>query len=277
VLPLPADVGEAIAGYLVKARPPSASRHVFTVVVAPFRGMGASTVTQLVQRACERAGVPSFGPHGMRHAAAGAGPGHIAKPGTLRAQLGRQVPVITGLEQQRQHRGIQRAVSHSVLVELAHRGQDVVDPARAPDPALPGAGPGDRGGLEHHHEHPQGGSPGKKIPPARLAPPQIARQIPGISAGGALGPVSPQAQVAEVGIGEGNRHRVIVDDGPVGQRAGQLDTQGLHQDPGNRCDAQLSMWRTIGRRSDRNTARRLRKRHPVTVSDPLKSGRARGR
>jgi integrase len=141
VLPLPADVGEAIAGYLVKARPPSASRHVFTVVVAPFRGMGASTVTQLVQRACERAGVPSFGPHGMRHAAAGAGPGHIAKPGTLRAQLGRQVPVITGLEQQRQHRGIQRAVSHSVLVELAHRGQDVVDPARAPDPALPGAGP----------------------------------------------------------------------------------------------------------------------------------------
>lgn len=72
VLPLPADVGEAIAGYLVKARPPSASRRVFTVVVAPFRGMGASTVTQLVQRACERAGVPSFGPHGMRHAAAGA-------------------------------------------------------------------------------------------------------------------------------------------------------------------------------------------------------------
>ena len=66
-----------------------------------------------------------------------AGPGHIANPGTLRAQLGRQVPVITGLEQQRQHRGIQRAVSHSMLVKLAHRGQDVVDPARAPDPALP--------------------------------------------------------------------------------------------------------------------------------------------
>jgi integrase/recombinase XerD len=72
VIPLPADVGAAIADYLVSGRPPSASRRVFTVVVAPFRGMGASTVTQLVQRACERAGVPRFGPHGMRHAAAGA-------------------------------------------------------------------------------------------------------------------------------------------------------------------------------------------------------------
>lgn len=71
VLPLPADVGAAIADYLIKARPPSASRRVFTVVVAPFRGMGASTVTQLVQRACQHAGVPLFGPHGMRHAAAG--------------------------------------------------------------------------------------------------------------------------------------------------------------------------------------------------------------
>ena len=70
VLPLPADVGAAIADYLVRARPPSASRRVFTVVVAPFRGMGASTVTQLVHRACERAGIPLFGPHGMRHAAA---------------------------------------------------------------------------------------------------------------------------------------------------------------------------------------------------------------
>jgi len=71
VLPLPADVGAAIADYLLKGRPPSASRRVFTVAVAPFRGMGASTVTQLVQRACGRAGISLFGPHGMRHAAAG--------------------------------------------------------------------------------------------------------------------------------------------------------------------------------------------------------------
>jgi integrase len=71
VLPLPADVGAAIADYLLKGRPPSESRRVFTVAVAPFRGMGASTVTQLVQRACRHAGIPLFGPHGMRHAAAG--------------------------------------------------------------------------------------------------------------------------------------------------------------------------------------------------------------
>lgn len=70
VLPLPADVGAAIADYLLNGRPPSASRRVFTVAVAPFRGMGASTVTLLVQRACRRARIPLFGPHGMRHAAA---------------------------------------------------------------------------------------------------------------------------------------------------------------------------------------------------------------
>ena len=159
-----------------------------------------------------------------------AGPGQIAKPGTLRAQLGRQVPVISHLEQQRQRRGVERAVNHGVLVELAHRGEDVVDPARAPDPALPGAGPGDRGGPQHHHEHPQGGSAGQKIPAARLAPPQIARQVTGIGARGSLGQVSPQAQVAEVGVGAGYRHPVVVDDGPVGQRVGQLDTQRLHED-----------------------------------------------
>src|SRR6266568_3199078 len=70
VLPLPADVGAAIADYLVKARPPTVSRRLFVIVVAPFRGMAVSSVTQLVQRACKRAGVPAFGPHGMRHAAA---------------------------------------------------------------------------------------------------------------------------------------------------------------------------------------------------------------
>ena len=170
-----------------------------------------------------------------------AGPGQIAKPGTLRAQIGRHMPVIAHLEQQRQHRGIQRAVSHGMLVELAHRGEDVVDPARAPDLALPGAGPGDRGGPQHHHEHPQGGSPGQKIPPARLAPPQIARQVAGIGPCGALRPIGPQAQMTEVGVSQGNRHPAVIDDGPVGERVGQLDTQRLHQDPGNRCAAQLSM------------------------------------
>lgn len=43
---------------------------IVVAVKAPFTGLAASSVTNLVARACERAGVPRFGPHGIRHAAA---------------------------------------------------------------------------------------------------------------------------------------------------------------------------------------------------------------
>jgi site-specific recombinase XerD len=69
-LPLPADVGEALADYLLHARPATSSRTVFVTLVAPFTAMATSTVTVMVARACARAGVARFGPHGMRHAAA---------------------------------------------------------------------------------------------------------------------------------------------------------------------------------------------------------------
>ncbi len=69
-LPLPADVGEAIADYLVHARPATISRHLFVTLVAPFTGLATSSVTVMTGRACARAGVSRFGPHGMRHAAA---------------------------------------------------------------------------------------------------------------------------------------------------------------------------------------------------------------
>jgi integrase/recombinase XerD len=70
VLPLPADVGEAMAAYLLHARPATASRTLFVTTTAPFTGLAVSSITALVARACERAGVPRFGPHGMRHTAA---------------------------------------------------------------------------------------------------------------------------------------------------------------------------------------------------------------
>lgn len=70
VLPLPPDVGEAMADYLVHARPTSTSRHLFLTMVAPFTGLATSSITAIVGRACARAGVSRFGPHGMRHAAA---------------------------------------------------------------------------------------------------------------------------------------------------------------------------------------------------------------
>ena len=69
-LPLPADAGEAMADYLVHARPATTAPQLFVTMKAPFTGLTASAVTQVVGRACERAGVPPFGPHQIRHAAA---------------------------------------------------------------------------------------------------------------------------------------------------------------------------------------------------------------
>ena len=70
VLPLPQDVGEALAGYLRHGRPRTASRQVFVSVQAPFRGLGAGAVPEIVAQACARAGIPRFGSHRFRHALA---------------------------------------------------------------------------------------------------------------------------------------------------------------------------------------------------------------
>lgn len=71
VLPLPADVGHAMAGYLTSARPGRpASPYLFTCVVAPYGPLHASSVGGIVSRACRRAGIPAFGPHRLRHALA---------------------------------------------------------------------------------------------------------------------------------------------------------------------------------------------------------------
>jgi integrase/recombinase XerD len=70
VLPLPADIGEAIADYLLHARPATMSRSLFVTMVAPFAGLAVPSVTEITSRACARAGVARFGPHGMRHAVA---------------------------------------------------------------------------------------------------------------------------------------------------------------------------------------------------------------
>ena len=65
-LPLPVEVGEAIAVYLRGGRPPSSSRCVFLTVTAPIRPLSPDGVGTLVYRACERAGVTRVGPHTLR-------------------------------------------------------------------------------------------------------------------------------------------------------------------------------------------------------------------
>ena len=69
-LPLPADVGEAIVGYLHRGRPNGSERAVFLTVYAPTRGLEPSGVAAVVREACRRAGLEPIGPHRLRHTAA---------------------------------------------------------------------------------------------------------------------------------------------------------------------------------------------------------------
>jgi site-specific recombinase XerD len=67
VLPLPVEVGEAIAAYLRDDRPSHSSRAVFLTAVAPIRALSSDAVALLVGRACERVGLARVGPHRLRH------------------------------------------------------------------------------------------------------------------------------------------------------------------------------------------------------------------
>lgn len=72
-LPLPCDVGEAVATYLQRDRPRCATRRVFVRARAPHRGFGhPSSVSTLVRVALTRAGVhaPVHGAHLLRHSLA---------------------------------------------------------------------------------------------------------------------------------------------------------------------------------------------------------------
>jgi integrase/recombinase XerD len=66
-LPLPVDVGSAIAAYLRRGRPASDRREVFLRARAPFLPIASGTVSSTVRRACRRAGVVEVGPHRLRH------------------------------------------------------------------------------------------------------------------------------------------------------------------------------------------------------------------
>jgi site-specific recombinase XerD len=72
-LPLPAEVGEALACYLRDVRPARATRRVFIRMKAPLQGLaGASAIGCIVRRALRRAGLnPELkGAHLLRHSLA---------------------------------------------------------------------------------------------------------------------------------------------------------------------------------------------------------------
>jgi site-specific recombinase XerD len=69
-LPLPADAGEALADYVQHGRPRCAGRPLLVILHAPYTGLNRSHVLSAVHRACQRAGLPRFGAHRLRHAVA---------------------------------------------------------------------------------------------------------------------------------------------------------------------------------------------------------------
>jgi site-specific recombinase XerD len=80
-LPLPVEVGAAIAAYLRYGRPPSNSRRVFLRAKAPIRGLlGAQAISSLVRHNLIRADIqaPTHGAHQFRHALATEMLGHGA-------------------------------------------------------------------------------------------------------------------------------------------------------------------------------------------------------
>jgi integrase/recombinase XerD len=71
LMPLPVDVGEALAGYVKRGRPRAAeSRRLFWRVIAPAGPLTSDAVSGVVRAACRRCEVPEVGAHALRHTAA---------------------------------------------------------------------------------------------------------------------------------------------------------------------------------------------------------------
>lgn len=67
-LPLPADIGQAVASYLRRGRPATADgRSVFVRVRAPHRRLSSAGVSQVVAGAAQRAGLGRLHAHALRH------------------------------------------------------------------------------------------------------------------------------------------------------------------------------------------------------------------
>ena len=70
-LPLPSEVGQAVAAYLRHGRPVTAlGRAVFVRVRAPHRPLSSSAVTSAVMKAASRAGLGRVSAHRLRHTVA---------------------------------------------------------------------------------------------------------------------------------------------------------------------------------------------------------------
>src|SRR5699024_6989993 len=69
-MPLPVDVGQALADYLQNGRPETPERHVFLTVRARRKPIPPDLVADVVRRACRRSQLPVVGAHRLRHSLA---------------------------------------------------------------------------------------------------------------------------------------------------------------------------------------------------------------
>ncbi|MCI0686630.1 MAG: tyrosine-type recombinase/integrase, partial [Sporichthyaceae bacterium] len=69
-LPLPCDVGQALAGYVCRGRPRRDNEHLFVQLRAPYTPLTAHAVRAIVARAADRAGLARLGAHRLRHTVA---------------------------------------------------------------------------------------------------------------------------------------------------------------------------------------------------------------
>lgn len=69
-LPLTSDAGEALADYLRHGRPGGFGRAVFLHAHAPLTRLSPGNVSDVVKRACKRAGIARVGAHRLRHTVA---------------------------------------------------------------------------------------------------------------------------------------------------------------------------------------------------------------
>lgn len=69
-LPLPWDVGDAMADYLRRSRPRCSNPRFFIRSCAPFTGLSRQAVGGIVRGAAIRAGIAPLGPHRLRHTVA---------------------------------------------------------------------------------------------------------------------------------------------------------------------------------------------------------------
>jgi site-specific recombinase XerD len=66
-LPLPAEVGQALADYVTRGRPSCECGSLFVTARRPFRPLTPGAVRAIMGRACGRCDLPRLGAHRLRH------------------------------------------------------------------------------------------------------------------------------------------------------------------------------------------------------------------